>query len=84
MKYIFSKKAFAQAKEALLKFQTDGIVFLDEAGPLELKGEGYADCLDTLLSSSIAKLYVAVRSECVDEFKSIFIKGNPIGIIQVK
>ncbi len=81
-KYIFSREGFNLACEALLNFRQDGVVFLDEAGPLELNGEGYADCLKTLLGSNISRLYVAVRGECLNEFTQKFVKSNPTKIIR--
>jgi len=64
-KYSFSKDGFNFAREALLGFHKGGAAFLDEVGPLELEGGGYADCLTTLLGSDIARLYIVVRTSCL-------------------
>jgi nucleoside-triphosphatase THEP1 len=82
-KYYFSGDAFKFAQDALLNFRPHGVVFLDEAGPLELEGRGHADCLRILIDSNIIRLYVSVRSECLKEFIEKFAKINPVKIIQV-
>lgn len=82
-KYYFSSDAFKFAQDALLNFRPHGVVFLDEAGPLELEGRGYADCLRTLIDSDISQLYVSVRSECLEEFVKKYVKANPVKIIRV-
>jgi nucleoside-triphosphatase THEP1 len=82
-KYYFSEEAFDFARTALLNYSHNGVVFLDEAGPLELSGGGYSACLKTLLDSDIARLYIVVRSECLTEFIEKFLKSNPTRIIRV-
>jgi nucleoside-triphosphatase THEP1 len=64
-KYSFSRDGFNFAREALLGFHKGGAAFLDEVGPLELEGGGYADCLIALLGSDIARLYIVVRTSCL-------------------
>jgi nucleoside-triphosphatase THEP1 len=71
--YKFSEKGFNDARKILLDYKPSGFVFLDEAGPLELKGKGYADIIKQLLNSSIKRLYVVVRSSCLHEFKDTFL-----------
>lgn len=82
-KYAFSCEGFEFAKAALLQFKPGGIVFIDEAGPLELKGQGYADCLRTLLKSDIAKIYIAVRKECLSEFTKKYLDDIMVRVIEV-
>lgn len=68
--FVFSAKAFSFANEHLLRLCSDAGVdtlFLDEAGPLELRGEGFAPALPALLGSGKA-LCVAVRTGCLTEF----------------
>ena len=67
-----------------MNFEYGDIVFLDELGPLELEGRGYAKCLKTLLDSDISKLYIAVRSECLQEFTEKFSVSGQVKVIQVK
>jgi nucleoside-triphosphatase THEP1 len=81
-KFYFSKTAFDFGKEALLNFKPDGIVFVDEVGPLELAGKGYAECLRRLLQSRISKLYVVVRKELLSDFSEMFMGGGPAKIIE--
>ena len=82
-KYFFSNVAFKFAQNALLKYQPNGVVFLDEAGPLELDGRGYAECLTTLINSDISRLYIAVRDECLNEFILKFVKSKSMKIIKI-
>jgi nucleoside-triphosphatase THEP1 len=82
-KYYFSEEAFSFALTALLNYNHKGVVFLDEAGPLELSGNGYAACITTLLKSDITRLYIVVRSECLTEFMDKYLKSNPTRIIRV-
>ncbi|MFH1957794.1 MAG: nucleoside-triphosphatase [bacterium] len=77
-KYFFSNEGFEFAKKALMNYSPGGVVFLDEAGPLELAGKGYAGCLKTLLKSPIKILYVSVRSGCLDKIREKFFRGTKI------
>lgn len=79
-RFTFSSVGFEFAKNSLLNFKSRGVVFLDEAGPLELDGEGYAPCLKVLLQSDIAKLYICIRQECLKEFSQIFLNSNKFKI----
>jgi len=83
-KYNFSKDGFLFAKEALLDFHNGGVVFLDEVGPLELEGGGYADCLITLLNSDISRLYIAVRDSCLETVVEEFLDKRNYRIIKVE
>ncbi len=80
-KYIFSQKGFDFACRALLNYEQRGVVFLDEVGPYELNGNGYYYCLKQLLDSDISRLYVAVRSSCLEEFKIRFLAGKKNRIV---
>jgi nucleoside-triphosphatase THEP1 len=79
-KYSFSIEGFEFAKEAILNFKSQGVVFVDEVGPLELNDKGYADCLKTLIKSDISRLYIAIRSACVSEFIFKFLIPNMTGV----
>lgn len=81
-RFTFSAKGFDFACKALLRFKPGGVVFIDEAGPLELKGGGYAECLHALLKSGIAKIYIVVRDDCVKEFIEKFLQGENIEITE--
>jgi nucleoside-triphosphatase len=83
-KYYFSKTAFEFAIKALLNYRLNGVVFLDEAGPLELSGEGYADCLRKLLQAPLAKLYLSVREELLHDIMDAFFKGHNSTVISVR
>jgi nucleoside-triphosphatase THEP1 len=83
-KFTFSNEGFQFAQKVLLNFKYNDIVFLDEVGPLELDGKGYANCLKTLLDSDISKLYIAVRSECLPEFMEKFFASRQVKVIQVE
>jgi nucleoside-triphosphatase THEP1 len=82
-KYSFSESGFNFAKEALLEFHKGGAVFLDEIGPLELEGGGYADCLKTLLDSNIARLYLVVRNSCLPAVIEDYLEKRTYRIIKI-
>lgn len=68
--FVFSAEAFRFGKEILGRLCADpnvSVLFLDEAGPLELGGQGFADVLPTLLHSG-KPLYMTVRSNCLQAF----------------
>jgi nucleoside-triphosphatase THEP1 len=81
--YSFSKKTLEFAKGALLNYTSGGVVFLDEAGPLELAGEGYAFCISALLDSHISKLYLVVREGLVDQVTERFLQGRSVKLLKV-
>jgi nucleoside-triphosphatase THEP1 len=83
-RFIFSNKSFDFAKKALLKFKPNGVVFLDEVGPLELKDKGYAECLKKLLDSEINRLYISVRNECLAKVMQKFLLSRQAKIIKTK
>jgi molybdopterin-guanine dinucleotide biosynthesis protein A len=82
-KFAFSSKAFTFAEKALLDYVPGGVVFLDEAGPLELGGKGYADCIRILLEANIQSLYIVVREDILEEFKKMYLIGRTAKIIAV-
>ncbi|HRY30284.1 MAG TPA: nucleoside-triphosphatase [Elusimicrobiota bacterium] len=68
----FSKSGFEFAKESLLRRAAGSIVFVDEIGPLELAGEGYAETLENLLHADAAALYLVVREGLVQDVTKKF------------
>lgn len=72
-KYRFSSTAFEKAKTALLNFEENSTIFFDEAGPLEIEGKGYAECLKEIMSSNASTLYIAVRESCVEQIRENFL-----------
>ena len=72
-------------EDGLREVQTGNadVVFLDEAGPFELAGNGYAECLRTLLKSDISKIYISVRDNCLNDIIMKFCLRNPDKIITV-
>ena len=68
--YVFSADAFRFGIGILEQSIADPAVralFLDEAGPLELKGQGFAGVLPALLRSG-KELYITVRTSCLESF----------------
>lgn len=68
--FVFSAEAFRFGNGTLERLCADpavGALFLDEAGPLELRGQGFAAVLPVLLRAG-KELYVTVRSGCLREF----------------
>lgn len=68
--FVFSQEAFRFASGALAGLCADpciSAIFLDEAGPLELRGQGFAGALPALLRSG-KELYITVRTGCLQAF----------------
>ena len=58
----------------------DGWLVIDEIGPLELKGEGFAGVLNEILSKRKAPLLLVVREEMLEILKQQFPLGHAIVI----
>lgn len=72
--YVFSREAFRFAREILMRLAVDDgtrAIFIDEAGPLELRGEGFSDVIPLLLACE-KDLYITVRSSCLEGFLTRF------------
>ena len=68
--FVFSEEAFRFGTEILKRQSANPAVctlFLDEAGPLELQGWGFAGVLPALLLCG-KSLYITVRFGCLEEF----------------
>ena len=68
--FVFSSEAFRFGLEILERQSANPAVrtlFLDEAGPLELNGQGFAGVLPALLLCG-KSLYITVRRGCLEEF----------------
>jgi len=63
----FSKDGLEYAKRILREHKSGGIVFVDEIGPIELSGGGYASELRELLKSDAAAIFIIVRRELLNE-----------------
>ena len=69
-RFVFSDEAFRIAEAALAQLCADpevSAIFLDEVGPLELRGQGFAGTLPALLRSG-KELYITVRTGCLQTF----------------
>jgi nucleoside-triphosphatase THEP1 len=66
--FSFSKRAFAFARQIIDEIIDKGIepVFIDEIGPLELRGEGFCEILQEVLNTG-KDVYISVRSRCVED-----------------
>ena len=76
----FSQEAFDFVVQGLLSIYWDDTVtaiFLDEAGPLELSGLGFARILPILLHSG-KEIYLTVRRACLEQFLIEFDIGGMI------
>lgn len=74
-KYKFSVKAFDKAKQILLQSLPSTINYLviDEIGFLEIKGEGFYECVRTILKENIAqKIILFVRRNLLADVVKIF------------
>lgn len=70
--FSFSKSGYEFASNALLSYVPGGIVVLDEFGPMEFAGIGYADEFKKLLDASVSALYVVVRKDILEKFCAEF------------
>ena len=75
-KYKFSQSAFSWAEKKLdakLKSTTE-LLIIDEIGPLELKGQGFADFLKKNLKTNtpILNLLIVVREQAVKQVLEYF------------
>jgi nucleoside-triphosphatase len=71
-KYAFSKTAFDKAN-TILKEIKNQFVIIDEIGPLELMGKGFADTLKNILQQkNYANLLLVVRNGLVDDMVEYF------------
>lgn len=76
-KYYFSKELFDWGNEEIIKSAETGeeILIIDEIGPLELRGEGFAPALKKVLdifSEKEKTLLLVIREELVDEAAKYF------------
>lgn len=68
-RFSFSAEAFAWAEERLREARNGDaqVICLDEAGPLELRGGGYARVLEELFESFRGMLLLAARDTVIDD-----------------
>lgn len=68
--FVFSEEAFRFGTGTMERLCADplvGALFLDETGPLELRGKGFSGVIPAMLRSG-KELYITVRSDCLQEF----------------
>jgi nucleoside-triphosphatase THEP1 len=66
--FSFSGRAFGFAERIIDEIIEKGTepVFIDEIGPLELRGEGFCEILKEVLNTG-KDVYISVRSRCVED-----------------
>ncbi len=71
--YHFSKAAFDFARDIIDDIIANGIepIFIDEIGPLELAGKGFAHILEKVLKTGKG-IYISVRNHCVEDVIKTF------------
>jgi nucleoside-triphosphatase len=82
-RFRFSKKGFNKAGSIITEaISKPGWLIIDEIGPLELRGEGFHDTLQTVLSRRTGDIILVVREGLTEEVKDHFgIKGKVISNI---
>ena len=75
-KWYYDRKVFEYANERLVSIG-NGVVFLDEAGRLELSGDGFAPSIHSLLENEGISLFLTVRDEFLDAMIKHFSIKNP-------
>jgi nucleoside-triphosphatase THEP1 len=72
-RFRFSKKGFDKAASIIIEAITKpGWLIIDEIGPLELRGEGFHDTLQTVLSSRKDDIILVVREGLADKVMDHF------------
>lgn len=72
----FSRSGFEQVSKGLLTSLERDILVIDEVGPLELEGAGYAPVLHTLADSYTGMLYLVVRNHLLKDVIRAFRLGD--------
>lgn len=67
-KYHISARGLKKGRSILCNPSREAVCIIDEAGRLELRGEGWAPCLDDLFRKQDATIILAVRNSLVSEF----------------
>lgn len=82
-RFAFSKRNFEQAAEIILSAAgKDGWLVIDEAGPLELRGEGFAPVLKEVFKIRNSRIVVVVREGLAEQLENFFGLGtNEINLI---
>ncbi|MFC2057282.1 nucleoside-triphosphatase [Chloroflexota bacterium] len=70
-KYYFNPAGIQFGLEAIQKGISADILFVDELGHLELKGEGFFSIMKLLISDKIKTSIVVIRKELLAEFLSL-------------
>ncbi|MEQ1675214.1 MAG: nucleoside-triphosphatase, partial [Chitinophagaceae bacterium] len=79
-RFIFSKNNFNKAVQVIREgIDKDGWLIIDEVGPLELRGEGFADVLKEVLARRQRQVLLVVREKdgMVEKVKEYFGLSNP-------
>lgn len=79
-RFVFSKANFDKAIQAIREgMNSKGWLIIDEIGPMELKGEGFAVLLKELLKQQPEgqTMVLVVRESIVEKVKEYFNLGNP-------
>lgn len=81
-KYSFSNQSFDRVESHVRnQFQAPELIF-DEIGPLEFKGEGFADLLRYTLQNYFGRLVIVLRSGIVEEaIKTFQLDRFPLTVV---
>ena len=72
-KFVFSKSGFEKAIQLISDaMQNKGWLIIDEIGPLELKGEGFAGILKEVLIKRKENILIVVREGLLEQVKNHF------------
>lgn len=85
-RFAFSKINFEKANAILLEaVACRGWLVLDEAGPLELNGEGFYNSIKKIMDSGKEKILFVVREELVEKFCICFqLKASDVKILSAE
>jgi len=71
-RFIFCPENMRKAADLISSCRMGGSVFIDEVGPLELRGEGYADAVRKIFKTGVSRAYISVREACLDRVMKEF------------
>jgi nucleoside-triphosphatase THEP1 len=83
-RFLFSRKNFERAVSIIKNaVNQKGWLVIDEIGPMELRGEGFAEVLSTVLKNRNEPLLLVVREGMVDKVKEHFGINNAKAISSI-
>ncbi|UCC39877.1 MAG: hypothetical protein JSV96_19230 [Candidatus Aminicenantes bacterium] len=74
--FFFIPQGLARAEEIIIRNKKDGLLFVDEVGPLELAGGGLWPALEKIIFQSSKRSVLVVRANILEEFLPLLGMGD--------